>query len=1111
MGPFLFLEKLFILKGLNMITSSYQDQSQYTSSVEQSWDPRITPSGSIPREKAKELLISGSSEDLYHETNGDYQYVLEHTSSRENRDKKQGWTERAYVSNIAAGGAVRNALLSGSYGELRKLRVDTEVNSETTTTSWSASIGENLRVGNNAGVAGYAQIGSTESLVTSEQKGVDPQPGYAPNDENINDLRLIVSDSALIQKSLYVKDSASFSASVNVAENLYVTGDAEVTGTLKVVDRTYLTGSVQVVGDEAVTGSVNIRQNLWVTGSTSITGTLNVSGNTDLHSNLSVDHSASVLDLYVTKSARVGENLGVSGNEYLSGSLYVSGDAVVTQSLFVNGQAHVSQNLTVYQSASVLGDTTIQHDLKVGGTASIDETLIVYGKTTIEDNLEVRGDELVTGSLTIQGRTDVDGDLEVDGDITGHGKLTIDKDALFGKNVVINGDLTVHGTTTTLDTEEVKVKDKSITVAVSASSPAQADGAGFDIAGANVVFHYTASTDRMGLNKGLDVCGNENITGSLNITGDTNITGALHVSKSIYGSENLFLTGDAYISGTANIQTLRVTESYVRNQVVTQSTVATQSVILETVTSSSIQDLRVVSSSTTYSKIETLEVTGNEKVDGNVTVQGNISGSNSGSFKNLEVENNAHVGNSASVDKFLNVKGDGDGDSIVVDTGSINASQSDLFIHNVTGSGTLYMEGMISGTFKGDGRGLTGVTASAASSSTWKSYLDFEAGSTQRVTHPFQTTDVFVQVYRWDDPDFHPDLSSGSSFSSPATRINDATVKIIENGVVDISYGSKLNGYAVISDAGMIITASVDLLQVAADYAEYNISDPKAIYRFDHKLGTKNLIVQVYQYANIKDGSGLVQPVQIFPEQISIPDNSHVDIVFGRAPISGYIVLGKAGHVIKQFDIGDYIETYNIHHGTTGNWSATSFAANTMSGDIVVAADYIDAHRIGNLDSGPQYYQQRTWGSYTEYTDTGINEYVRYSADDDYDVRQVSNINRNGDLTIRGHLITDGTFSTSDVRKKYNIETLSDALENVEKMRGVQFQWTGSGDKGIGVVAQEIHAIYPELTKVVTNLDNSEQMVVNYEGLVGVLIEAVKGLSARVSQLEQQVKQNENR
>lgn len=993
-----------------MITSSYSEQQEYIKKVEKSAsiehttplvpgtsDNTLTPSTSfaeIPTPDTYNWLNPNEPENLGTLDPNNATYVPTHTASGANKMPEQGWTEPQHASDPNAGGFVRVAILSGSYGELKKLRVDSEINSETITTSWSASIGENLRVGNNAGIAGYLNLGDTASLRTgADTPGQDPQQGCAPVSGGISDLRLIVSDSALIQKNLYVENN------VAVEHNLFVTGNTELTGLLRVVSSSLFTGSVQMQDNLSITGSTNIGQNLFVTGNTSITGTLNISGNAYFHSNSVVDHSGSFRNITVTEDARINRNLGVTGNEYLSGSLYVSGDAVVTNSLTVHGDQ------------------------------------IIEGESIFRDN------------------------------------------AHFLKNVIIEQDLVVNGTASYMNVDDLYVKDKSITVASGSTLPAEANGAGIDIAGAGVEFHYNSPSDRMTLNRGLDITGSLYVTndtrvsGNIQIVGNEAITGSLNVNQDIYGSQSLILTQDAIVGGNTNIT-------------------------------------------------GTLDVRGDSHLSGNVQILGNVSGSASASFRNLDVENNVHIGRSASVDQYMFISGSGNGagNSVFVQTGALNASSSIGYFHDLVLSGsdndprTIIVSGpnsyVSASMYYGDGRGLTNVTASMASSSTWKEYVDITAGATQRLHHLFRTTDVFVQVFEWDDPSYHPDTASHSSFSSPATRVNDAIVKIIDDETVDISYPQALNGYAVISDAGMMITASVDVQQCATDIAEYENVQAKKVYRFEHKLGTRNVIVAVYQYLdNSKTkydfSSTTDTPVQIFPEQISIPDQSHIDVVFGRDHISGYIVIAKAGHVVKKIDDPlEWMRDYNVHYGVTGSWSANNFTAVTMSGDIIVAGNYVDAVKVGNRDVGYQYYGDRAWGSYTEYTDTGINEWVRNSGQSEEDIRQVSNIDKEGNLTIRGAFISNGTFSTSDFKKKKNIQTIDHALENIKTLRGVRFDWKDGSGPSIGVIAQEIAAIYPELTKVAKNLDGEELMTVNYEGLIGVLIEAVKSLSVKVEELE---------
>ena len=86
----------------------------------------------------------------------------------------------------------------------------------------------------------------------------------------------------------------------------------------------------------------------------------------------------------------------------------------------------------------------------------------------------------------------------------------------------------------------------------------------------------------------------------------------------------------------------------------------------------------------------------------------------------------------------------------------------------------------------------------------------------------------------------------------------------------------------------------------------------------------------------------------------------------------------------------------------------------------------------------------------------------------------------------------------SDKRLKDNIETLEDGLTKVEQLRGVTY--TRDGKENIGVIAQEVEKILPEI--VLTADDEMGTKSVDYSRITAVLIEAVKELSAKVKELE---------
>jgi hypothetical protein len=88
--------------------------------------------------------------------------------------------------------------------------------------------------------------------------------------------------------------------------------------------------------------------------------------------------------------------------------------------------------------------------------------------------------------------------------------------------------------------------------------------------------------------------------------------------------------------------------------------------------------------------------------------------------------------------------------------------------------------------------------------------------------------------------------------------------------------------------------------------------------------------------------------------------------------------------------------------------------------------------------------------------------------------------------------------SLSDKRVKKNIKIVDNALNTVNGMRGVKFNWKETSTPSIGLIAQEVEKLLPELVHTGHNGEKS----VNYGGVVGVLVEAIKELTKRIDKLE---------
>ena len=88
--------------------------------------------------------------------------------------------------------------------------------------------------------------------------------------------------------------------------------------------------------------------------------------------------------------------------------------------------------------------------------------------------------------------------------------------------------------------------------------------------------------------------------------------------------------------------------------------------------------------------------------------------------------------------------------------------------------------------------------------------------------------------------------------------------------------------------------------------------------------------------------------------------------------------------------------------------------------------------------------------------------------------------------------------SLSDETLKKNITKISNATDIVKQLEGIEFDWIDTNQKSSGVIAQSIEKVLPH---VVESSDNNLKTV-NYSGIISYLIEAVKELSERVSNLE---------
>ncbi len=118
------------------------------------------------------------------------------------------------------------------------------------------------------------------------------------------------------------------------------------------------------------------------------------------------------------------------------------------------------------------------------------------------------------------------------------------------------------------------------------------------------------------------------------------------------------------------------------------------------------------------------------------------------------------------------------------------------------------------------------------------------------------------------------------------------------------------------------------------------------------------------------------------------------------------------------------------------------------------------------------------------------------------------------ELDVNGDIGCVTLHESSDARLKADVSQLTGVLDKIEQIRGVSFKWNDQarvvgaipGEKQIGVIAQELETVFPEL---VSSSENGYKSV-DYAKLTAVLIEAVKEQQKSIDELRRKAAETED-
>ena len=176
-----------------------------------------------------------------------------------------------------------------------------------------------------------------------------------------------------------------------------------------------------------------------------------------------------------------------------------------------------------------------------------------------------------------------------------------------------------------------------------------------------------------------------------------------------------------------------------------------------------------------------------------------------------------------------------------------------------------------------------------------------------------------------------------------------------------------------------------------------------------------------------------------------------------------------------------------------GYGTEASGGISTAMGDNTTASDYASLV-IGQYNSSGS----SVTNSATSFS-TSNTAFVIGNGTDPSNKSDAFKVMFNGDTTVSNDLTVSGdVVISSDARLKSNIVSLGSTLPKLLQIDGKSYEMKGK--QKIGVLAQEIKEVFPELVSE----DDNEMLAVNYQGLVPVLINALKEQDAKMK--EQQIK-----
>lgn len=994
-----------------------------------------------------------------------------------------------------------------------------DINSATDITGATSIIGDVTAVGNVSITSTNTVISATNTNITGTGSSIttntlnvsantthsgrvtlNGNAKFAGLYANVATTDLIVGANSTFTASSFTASVDTFTIGVNAADSLIVNSDATLNNTLTVTGDQINESDIVIQGDLTVLGNTSFSSNATLSFAESdvqvftVSDTFEMAPGATIISDLLPDTTltydigsaaAEWNDIYANNFIGTLDWTNVANKPDPTVSVALTGDVVGSSSATLTDLANGSISIltTIQPNSIVLGTDT---------TGGYVQNLTQGTGVTITNN----SGEGATPTIAI-GQS-----VATTDDVT-FNSVTVSED------VVVSGNLLVEGTTTTINTNEVNIGD-NILLLNSDETGTPSQNAGFEIErgiSTNVSFLWDETSDRWTL-------GSQSLVASSFIG---SLTGNASTASKLLFGRNITLGGDLSGSVTFDGSTNVTLNATINSESVVLGT-DTSGNYVETVTGGSGIDVSgggvgataTVSHADTSSQLSVNNSNGTVIQDVTLDGFGHVTGLASTNldsrfmrlstnqtvnglktFANTTILQSTTAGHPAA--KILHnieetnipaliVASDGESTDVIAEfranvTGTAvdtaNTSNSSDAKFRIFGTGNVNA----SGTITAGGLTTTG-TVSAGTLSGDIDYNDItnpptigngvitiEAGSGLATGGSFTTNQTFAETITL----AHADTSSISNTSTSGKNVISGLVYDAFGHVTSAStraldfYTTTESDSRYINATGDTVTGNLTV-QGLVQVGQNGGGDSVINFYDDNSNVYRTLMWD--DSANdwsVEDNSG-VQRTLFHSGNLPQPNNPTITLSAGSG-------LGGGGAITLNQSSN---ETVTFTHSDTSTLSGSYGGSNN---GVVIEDITVDG--FGHI------------------TSIGTRDLdTRYYTESESDSRFV---NITGD-TMTGDLSAPNFNSTSDARIKENVTHIDSALSKTLALRGVYYNRIGEVEKQLGVIAQEVENVVPEV--VHTNEDDLK--TVSYGNLVGLLIEAVKELKSEIDDLKKQ-------